>query len=326
MPITCLNNFITLRGVCSEVTPISGNYINDLAGVDLDTLANISSKEQASLKGVWDEIYRRSLNELEGDILVKMQKYIKSRILVENNLTGYFLNPFEVESATAYKKGVAIETDGSKNMILTINSIEFYTTSAISDFIYIYDYNTGQLLDQVAISTTANTINTIQINKSYDLYGSNRSFFVSYNGALTASIKTNISPIYEKSPYYPIVRGASVSGSVVESNMSFDSNSAGMLVNFSLECSINKFICSIRNLLTQALLNKLGQQIMIERLTTQRFNEYTSINTERTVELRDYYKLRYDEQLSAVLDNVQPEGDGICFKCNKSITYKYSLP
>ena len=273
--ITCLTDYIGLRGTCATATPVSGLYVNDLAGISLKALANLSNEEQQSYQGVWDEIQRRALAELESDTLVKMQKYFKPNVLIENNQTGYFLSPPETETASAFKKGVAIDIIGSKNMVIFINQVELYTVSAITDSIKIYDYNNGSLLDTIAFTSVANTSNVIVINKSYDLTGQKKKLFISYNGALTNSIKTTYNPYWEDSANFSIVRGASVASasSVIESNLTFDSNSGGLIVNFNVACSIQRFICMNRESYKTPLLYKLGEHVMLERLTSERLNE-----------------------------------------------------
>lgn len=325
--LDCLNNYITLRGVCTETTPISSKYFNDLAGVDLKGLSNLSTAEQVSFQGVYDEIYRRSVNELEADILVKMQKYFKANILLENISTGGKITQ-EVESASAYRKGVAIDAIGSKNMRLYINFIDLYTTSAITDSIIIYDYDTGVTLDTIAFTSVANTFNRIQINKSYGIESNRKKIFISYNGSLTDSLQTNIAPYYEHSGYFPTVRAAKVlnASSKVESNMDFESNSYGLIVNFNVICSIQNFICSNRDFFTMPLLYKLGENYQLERLTTRALSWDSTFDAEGVEKLRLYYNTKYTEQMDSILSSITPQGDDICFPCDKKRTYKYMMP
>lgn len=65
---------------------------------------------------------------------------------------------------------------------------------------------------------------------------------------------------------------------------------------------------------------------MNERLASERLNFFTLVNEERAVELRDFYKEKYENQLDSVLDNLEPEFDGLCFPCEKKRTFKVSLP
>jgi hypothetical protein len=325
--INCFKNYITLRGVCTEVTPISGKYFNDLAGVDLKGLSNLSTEEQVSFQGVYDEIYTRSINELESDVQIKMQKYFKSNMLIENITTGGNIT-YEVETSSNEKKGVAIEALGSKNMKLYINNVDLYTTSAITDAIRIYDYNTGVLLDTIAFTSVANTFNRIEINKSYGIESNKRKIFISYNGNLTASIKTEVAPYYENSSYYPIVRAAELlnSASIIESNLTFGTNTCGLIANFNVICSIENFICSNRDFLAMPLMYKLGENYMLERLTTRVLSEDSIFDVEGTEKLRIYYKDKYDASLDSILNSISPQGDEICFPCDKKRTYKYMKP
>lgn len=325
--LDCLNNYITLRGVCTETTPISGKYFNDLAGVDLKGLSNLSTSEQVSFQGVYEEIYRRSVNELESDILVRMQKYFKANILQENISTGGKTS-YEVESTSNKRKGIAIDAIGSKNMKLYINFVDLYTTTSITDSIKIHDYDSGLLLDTISYTSSANTFNRIQINKSYGIESNRKKILISYNGNLTSSIKTNTLPYYEDSENIAVARGASVSNSssIIESNIDFDSNSFGLIVNFNVVCSIQNFICSNRDFFTMPLMYKLGENYQLERLTTRTLSWDSAFDVEGVEKLRVYYNTKYTEQLDSVLNSISPQGDDLCFPCDKKITYKYMIP
>lgn len=328
MAITCLNDLITLRGTCSDTTPVTGMYINDLAGVDLEGLSQLATDEQKSYKGVWDEVYMRSVNEIEADILVKMQKYFKSNILLENVLTGVLSQNLETESASANYKGVALDLNGTKNTQAFINYVSFYATTAHSGSIYIYDYFTGVLLDTLSYTASANQWNNITVNKTYNAYGERRRLFICYNATSISTYKTDVDSYWEDVPYYTIVRGAKVStsSSVVEANMTFEDNTYGLNISFNLICAIEQFICSKKIFFKMPLAYKLGEHIMLERLTTKRFNDFTTIGMEEVEKLRMYYQGKYNEQIEVVLNGIEPENDDICFPCDKKRMYKFMLP
>ena len=65
------------RGFCTDTTPGSGLFINDLPAINLKRLANISEEETKNFSEMWDEIYSRSLNMLESDMIVRSQKFLR---------------------------------------------------------------------------------------------------------------------------------------------------------------------------------------------------------------------------------------------------------
>ena len=123
----CLENFIGLRGYCSESTPESGLYVNDLPSVSLKMINDVGNEEQKNFVGVWNEIYTRTLNQFESDVLIKAQKYFKTTLVAENSISGYNADPYEVESSSAEFKGIAIDANSriSKYLSIYVNSVQY---------------------------------------------------------------------------------------------------------------------------------------------------------------------------------------------------------
>lgn len=321
----CFDNYIGLRGACEDSTPISGMYINDLAGISLKTIANLSTEKSASFKEVWESIYRRSVNEMQSDIFIMMQEFIKTNILYENAIVGRLCNPPVAEIASNHYKGIAISVNESKNTEIFINDVQLYLDSAEDSEIRIYNYNDGALLDTISFNGIQG-LNTIYINKRYTIYGQRKKIFVCYDG--------NIPSIQSKAVYidtdcgYATICGAKIDigTQVIEDNLDFDAEGHGLIINFNIVCSVDNFICSIRDLLKMALLYKLGENVMLERLTSDRINQYTMVNMEQAEKLQEEYRTKYRDNVNATLNNIEPHGDTCCFPCNKKRTYKYLIP
>lgn len=327
MAITCLDNLIGLRGLCTENAPVSGRYINDLPGVDLKMISSLSNEEQQDYQGVWDEIYRRSVNELESEVAVRMQKYFKKTLLIENHQAGYYISPATTEAASAEYKGFALTLYGSNYTKIYINEIGLLLSGPGSVTVKVFDYRTGATLDTLTF-TGVTGFNTFQVNKSYDAFGQKAQLFIAYDATAISSEETNITHPEDVSGSIVLIRGARVStaSAVIETNITFEGNSYGLTINFNVQCSMERFICSIRDLLVPALNYKLAEQLFLERSMTQRLNKYTMFNGERAGELRADYIAKYIQTLDSVLNEVEPASDGLCIECDKQRTYAYSLP
>jgi len=327
MAITCLDNFIGLRGACDDVAPVSGLFINDLAGINLKTMASLTNDEQESYVSVFDEIYRRSVADLEHSVTVKMQRFFKTNILLDNENFGYYKSPPIAESSSSNLVGTAINVKESKNTEIFINHVEVYLDAPAPTFeVFIYDYNTGNLLDTIAHDHTGQ-FNTIQVNKAIPILGQRKRIFVCYDGSLAGTTETSAFGSDDLSGVGS-AKGATVpiGSAVIKSNLQFGGGTHGMVVNFNVECSVSNFICSKRNLLKTALWYKLGENVMIERANSDRLNYYTLVNQEEAKELQIMYGEKYNENLLAILDNLEMEGDNLCFPCEKKRSYKPLLP
>ena len=322
----CLNNFIGLRGYCSDTTPESGLYVNDLSGVSLKLLANLAEEEQKDYSGIWTEIYNRTLHELESDVIIGSQKYFKTNLILENTNTGHYDDPHVTVTSSNELKGNTIELDFNQSRYLSVyvNSVQLYLPTAVNSSIYIYNLLNGVLLDTIAFTGTVG-INTIQINKTYKTYGQDTQIFVCYDGNDTASIETSD---FDGSDL-AITRGAkiAVGTSVLNDNLTFDGDSYGLVVNYNLRCDVSEFICTSKSLFKLPLLYKLGSNIFFEMLTSTRMNKYTiSKSRDDIKDLRDEYQEKYDNLMKSTLSNMRANEDRVCFNCNRQRNYKYNMP
>ena len=322
----CLNNFIGVRGLYEDVTSDSGLYINDLPSVSLKMLANLSDGETKDFTGLIDSIETLAFNQFESDVMNKAQKFFKTNVLLENDISGTYKEPYEVVNSSAEYKGVSIQVRDniSKYLSVYINTIQIYLDGAISTDILIYNTLTGVLMDSIPFDGLVG-MNRININKSYPTYGQETNIFICYNGTSVNSIKVDNVDYSETA----IIRGAKVStvSSVIDSNLVFNGDSYGLVVDYNIRCDISEFICSSRDLFKYAIWWKIGSAIMFERMTSQRMNKYTLNKTAAELkELWEYYEKQYDDIMLSVMSNLNKNEDKVCFECSRQRSYKYLKP
>ena len=323
---TCLNNYIGLRGLCSDTVPSSGLYINDLQSISLKMLANIANEEQKDFIGLYSEVYTRALNEFESDVMIRMQKYFNTNVLLENDITGYYNEPYEVVSSSTDYKGVSIELRDniSKYLSVYVNTVQIYLDADATHEIYVYNTLDGSLLDTISFVGTEG-MNRVNINKSYPTYGQNTNIFICYNGTSVNSVSVDNSDYSNNA----IIRGAKVptASSVIDSNLVYDGDSYGLVVDYNIRCDISEFICSSRDLFKFALLYKIGAAIMFERSTSTRLNKYTLNKSPLEIkEIYKYYENKYSEIMDSVISNLDKNSDNVCFSCNRARNYNYLRP
>ncbi len=322
----CLENYIGIRGLCNDTIPASGLYLNDLQSISLKMLSNIADGEQKDFTGVFNEITTRAFNEFESDVMVRTQKYFNTNVLLENNITGYYKEPYEAVSGSTDFKGVAIELRESisKYLSIYINTVQIYLDAPATKDIFIYNTLDGSLMDTISFDGVEG-MNRVNINKSYPTYGQNTNIFICYDGDSTNSI--SVDNIDDSST--AIIRGAKVSNasSVIDSNLVYDGDSYGVVVDYNIRCDISEFICSSRDLFKYALLYKMGSAVMFERLASTRMNKYTLTKTPLEIkEIYKFYEDKYSDIMDSVISNLDMNEDGVCFTCNRQRNYKYLKP
>lgn len=326
--MSCLTNLIGLRGYCEDTTPHGALWVNDLPGISLKMISYLTNQEQQTFAGVWDEIIRDSISDFESEVFIRMQKYFKTNILVDNEVFGFYKKDYPVESSSAKWKGITIRLIGSKNTDIFINSVQIRleNVSSSTGTIKVFDVQDGRTLDTISF-TAVEGLNEVEVRKRYQTNGQRKYIMIAYDGAIAGNIETSYSTYYDWSRYAN-ARGAEVNkaSSVIEGNITFSGNTHGMVVNFNVQCSLSSFICSNTDLFKKAFQYKIGARTMQERLSTNRINSFTMNNSETAKENRDSYISKMGEILDAVLNNVDNLGDEICFVCNKKRTYNYQLP
>ena len=323
----CLNNYIGLDKKCTTVPSVSGLFVNTLPGISLKLLANIAQEEQRDYVGIFNEIYDRTLHDLESDVLVKAQKYFKTTNVVDNKNTGYYADPYATSVATNEFKGTTIEADSRTSRFLSIyvSSVQLYLPVAVNDNILIYNLMNGVLLDTIAFTGVVG-INTIEINKNYITYGQDTKIFVCYN---STNVGDSINTTSVDSSTVAITRGAAISTStqVIKNNLTFAGNSHGLIANYNIRCDISEFICTSKDAFKFAFLWRLGANIMFERRLSDRMNKYTLTMTPLQLkQLHEDYLDEYEKIMASVMDNLEANTDRVCFSCRKERNYKYDKP
>jgi len=327
--LECFDNYIGLDNRCTNDTPVSGIYINTLRGISLQSIAYFTIAEQEDYLGFWNEVYDGAVTRLRGDILSKMQKYYKTKILLENTVTGIYDTPHETVSSANNYNGIYIYIYESKNTKLVINDVKVYletVDSSSNNTVKVFDANSGIQLDSIEY-TPAVGENTIRINKSYNVGGQNYRIFIAFDGNIGDSISV-ANTTYDGAKNYT----SSSSGYVpvgtnpIHSNLVLDGDSRGMVINYNVECSLDGFICQNRDLFSTALWYLLGAEIMEESIISTKLNKFTLNNSETREALRDKYMDLYEENLESTLMNLTPGSDSICFPCEKARVYNKMLP
>jgi len=69
----CLIDYIGLR-VCGNETSGSGQFINSLPGISLESIDKIADSEQITYKGVWDDVQAEAWNRFYIDVINELSK------------------------------------------------------------------------------------------------------------------------------------------------------------------------------------------------------------------------------------------------------------
>lgn len=315
----CLEKLIGLKGLCETS---EGLLINNLAGVDLKMISNLSNEEMGDYSEVWETVKANAIAQLKSDVLPHMGKYIKQNVIQESSFSSY-TSLAEQTTPQANYVGVIIDYWGTKFTQLYINDIRINLVSTGTYTVKVFDTWTGLTLDTITFTGVAGD-NVVNVGKEYRIDNNRKRILVAIDATNLTAIQSRI----DGSPQ-TILRGAAVPVPTLPlyDNINTSNNrTGGLSVSFNIQCSIESFICQFQGLLKYALWYKTGSVLMDFRINSDRLNKYTLVKQDAAKELRATYEEKYLQQLDNVLNSIEPVSDGICFPCDKSRTYKINLP
>ena len=100
----------------------------------------------------------------------------------------------------------------------------------------------------------------------------------------------------------------------------------GISVEYSLNCSMESFICKNSNTLALPMLYKIGELLMSEARYSELNNTFVLVNYNQNEELLERFSGLYEETLNNVFKRMTtPKGDP-CFKCFGAMKRVVNIP
>lgn len=322
----CLNDFIGIRGLCTDVTAGSGLYINDLPGMKLKSLEGLSDNETEDFRAIWDKIYGRAQENFITDVLAFMPENMKANQVVESAEFGRAKADETAVASTNEYKGIQIKAWGSSYLAVEIEQAQIYSNATANNVtIKIFD-----TLDGVELYTGDFDLvegwNMVQINQTILARGDRFELFVCYDGNDLTSMETNPT---SSEMVFSTARGAKVTVGTtpIEGNLSFESDTFGMILNWNTICSIEHFICRNKQRLKNALRYKAGIEYLIEvMMEDEVVSRQTLIPADQLQARMEQMESIYQQQMEKAMQNLEPIRDNVCFECNSSIKLVSTLP
>lgn len=321
----CFIDYIGLRN-CSSGVPESGVYINDMAGMSLKRLDNISNEEKKTYVGVWEAIQRRCAFEMESRILTKFNNYYKIAKSLQSSVFGWFDYDSTFRSLESKFKGTMFTAFLPSYAKAQLNTIELYSSQAYAGVkFYVYDLNSGAKQKEITIDLIEG-YNKIDINYS-ELVKANFYFrlFLCYDASLYSFKESK--PNYQFNGYdeYMWAQDGSIETTFNYANFIANTGS-GISTNFSIECSLEAFICERKQLFKFAWSRILMAEIFNETLNSDRTNYFTTINIDVAQEGYNRAMSDFNQSIGDVLENMDIPYDEICFECNTQTKAVYGRP
>lgn len=326
-----------MKGGCSDVTPLSGYYINNL--VSLDELNAFVGKEYADGEALAVEKIQFAIKQITGMVYSHFADKFRANSLLEGMRVGFPSDNLQVKAGSAgILKGINLDLQQSKSFLdVHISSLSLQVNVSQVVNVLVYNLITGLLLDTIPVTTVAGKIVTIPVGKTYSsdrrmmnlIFVYNTSAINSYNHTINNTNGCASCGGNQYSNSYMTYRGISIpsASSKIKSSLTTIGDTGGLSVVYSVGCNHQEWLCSFANLISLPILYKAGAEIMeYARLQSKRTNSNTFIDLDKLKERQDLYELKYRELIDGVIQNIKLPGDSRCYECNPKSKHTVILP
>jgi hypothetical protein len=306
---------------------------------------NVELVVEAQSNFLFDNIIELASKQILNDVMMHLQGCMSFNSILENDILGFFDEQRNLNATENKWRGQQVIIDRYPNLEFYVSKIRLFFNTAITSNIYVWDVGQGKLLDTIPFTSVANQITDVDINKSYVSYKQRLNLAFLYDGNLTGSFRTKSNRGgngctkcgFRNS--YLLQNGVQLpkTSAVLHSNFDKSGENYGMSLTYSLNCSLDNFLNSIRNLLQFPMLYLVASMIMKHAKYNERINSYIvnqkSDHSILAQKYEDEYKMMmfgsFNENgqkiKQGLLDSMKLPND-VCFKKRHKIEYKTQIP
>ncbi len=331
--MNCLDNLIGIDNICTPVTPSSGLYIQNL-GITLKTANAANNGETESGVKLLQDIISFSQNKLLNQVRTHLKDKLLINSVISNDIIGFYKsNMTSVPLEAGKLKGIKIRIDEYPSLDLFIGKIYLKLSTVQTINILVIDFMTGEILDTLPITTVANVPTAIIVNKAYPTNGQRTCIGVAIDSEVSATFETTISKAGcsscndDYSNRFLSVSGFQMDDTLqkIESNTLSNTGTNGLSVEYSLNCSLENFICSMAGGLAWPMLHDVGAELMRRLKYSDRLNSVVIINAKNNDDFRKELEAEYMASMGSLLNNIKMPND-ICFQCNSRMKKGVQIP
>ena len=330
-------NYIGLNS-CFENTSRSGFYINQMAGVTVKSLDNITNSENKTFLNTWDNIQERSQLIFQENIFSRLNSRVLVPAIKDTLQFGEQKQTLEMLSASNDYVGVKIYGTLQKYERVYLTSFTIYSDTEQSATFYVYDLNLGIKLKEITQSLVVG-FNTVNIDLSIPNNGTYLpNYFLCYDKSLFQSNSTysyynydctlGVNQINQPYGYSINAVGAINTGKQlnIKANVSNYADTFGFILNFNQICSIEDFISPIIDRFKLAWAYILLAEIIQETKHSERFNIFTTQYTNEELDkMYNEYIDKSNHYLDISFKNMVIPSD-CCFQKNERFQQVYMMP
>jgi hypothetical protein len=335
--MSCYDNLIGIKSGCSVTETSQSLYIEDI-GITCSEADSYINNEFETGQQLIEAKIAFAAKVVSKSIQNHFSSVIETRNFLTSQNLGVYQDNLQTQSLVAANLGGLNITllNASSYLDIYVNTISLQVNTTATISVLVYNLVTGLLIDTIAVDCVANEITTKIINKTYSSNRQKLDLIFVYDVSTIASYKCQLNyegcgscSGYRYANYYlaatpVIVPSASAK---IRTSLTNQSHTYGMSINYTIQCSLESWLCNMSNFMALPILYKAAEEIMnYATMSSNRNNSDSNQDYEKNKERAAFFNTQYLEHLNASIGNIMlPKGD-ICFQCNERVKSKIILP
>lgn len=344
--IPCFENLVGIRSDCGEqVASLSGLYVQDLAFINMKLVNSMITDESSGIE-LLNTLYNNAVNYLLNDVRTRMIPYFKYNSTLETNVVGFY--PYQrtlKSSMNGFYKGIQLQIRQWPYLDIFIPSLTLFVNYTGTINIKVWNLTTGELLDTVPVEVEAGVQKVVPyFYKKYSTNGQFLNLFIGYDSTGITSYQSTVynttiptslgncrtcfnTPFYQFGSTYVWIysKAIDINAAPVQINLQSINDCGGLSITYTLSCSLDKWICTNRDVYAFGLLHRWGMEILREAMLSTRLNTLIILKKEEKENLYSYFEQEYKKAMEDIFRNFRMPKD-ICFHCNTHIQTNALIP
>lgn len=342
--IACFDNLIGIRKPCTEEqTPSdSGLYIQNLPEMTIKLADAIVTHQESGIE-VLEDLYEIAVGYLANDVRTRMMPYFKMNSILENSVSGFYpYNRTQISPMNGFYKGIQLQVRQWPYLDIFLSELTLWVDQTGEIPVEIWNLTTGKLLDTITVNAIAGQQVTIPVYKNYSSNGQILNLFIGYNSTDITSYQSNIyqflvpfgncqtcynTPNFRYGNKYIWTYSIAIAegSDKIQTNAQPANDCGGLSVKYTLNCSLDKWVCATRRDYSFALLHRWGMEILRSVELSNRLNSVVMFKKEERETLYGFYEQEYQKAMNNCFRNLRLNND-ICFYCNAHIMTGIAMP
>lgn len=311
------SSFIT----ASKDTPSrSGLYANQLPGVTLNLLDDLTKDEQEDFAEFWSDIYERSIVNFVSEVQGKLADKFNIDLQLVSRETSEFKE--DVNAGIGYA-GIRLDYSLPKYGILHVATIEVFAEVEHEEIEFVFrdTDESGRELFTKTVSLEEG-VNTIYIGQDFRV----NKLFIGYDREL-ASLRETKNKFFDNCHYIEFSDTSCLFPCYNNSRGSFKQiKGGGINVVYNATCSILRFVEDNLNIFKEAFWYRIGLELIRERIFSDRFNRWTTMMPEDAEKKENAFIRECELKLNNAVRSLRLREDPVCFSCKSTVYSNYQLP